>query len=88
MLNDLGYSLQAPRKRYEGTAHPDRNDQFEPDRDRFLQRPTSDLGRYEEERVVGNFKNGGREWQPKGSPEAVVHDFPADSCGKAIPYGV
>ena len=29
MLNDLGYSLQAPRKRYEGTAHPDRNDQFE-----------------------------------------------------------
>ena len=38
---------------------------------------------------VGNFKNGGREWQPKGAPEAVrVHDFPADSCGKAIPYGV
>ena len=39
--------------------------------------------------MVGNFKNGGREWQPKGAPEAVrVHDFPADSCGKAIPYGV
>ena len=39
--------------------------------------------------LVGNFKNGGREWQPKGTPEAVrVHDFPADSCGKAIPYGV
>ena len=41
MLNDLGYSLQAPRKRYEGTAHPDRNDQFEhinTTADRFLQR--------------------------------------------------
>ena len=69
MLNDLGYSLQAPRKRYEGTSHPDRNDQFEY------------TGRELQER--------GREWQPKGSPAGVrVHDFPADSCGKAIPYGV
>ena len=93
MLNDLGYSLQAPRKRYEGTAHPDRNDQFEhinTTADRFLQRgqPVISVDTKKKE-LVGNFKNGGREWQPKGSPEAVrVHDFPADSCGKAIPYGV
>jgi hypothetical protein len=39
--------------------------------------------------LVGNFKNGGREWQPKGVPELVdVHDFPSDAVGKAIPYGV
>ena len=39
--------------------------------------------------LVGNFKNGGREWQPKGQPEKVdVHDFPSDALGKAIPYGV
>ena len=39
--------------------------------------------------LVGNFKNGGREWQPKGTPPAVlVHDFPTDAEGKAIPYGV
>ena len=39
--------------------------------------------------LVGNFKNGGREWQPKSTPPAVlVHDFPTDAEGKAIPYGV
>ena len=93
MLNDLGYSLQAPRKRREGTAHPDRNAQCEhinATADRFLQRqqPVISVDTKKKE-LVGNFKNGGREGQPKGTPEAVrVHDFPADSCGKAIPYGV
>jgi hypothetical protein len=39
--------------------------------------------------LVGNFKNGGREWQPEGEPELDdVHDFPGDAVGKAIPYGV
>jgi len=39
--------------------------------------------------LVGNFKNGGREWQPQGEPDLVdVHDFPSDAIGKAIPYGV
>jgi hypothetical protein len=39
--------------------------------------------------LIGNFKNGGREWQPQGEPELVdVHDFPGDALGKAIPYGV
>ena len=39
--------------------------------------------------LVGDFKNGGREWQPQGEPELVdVHDFPSDAIGKAIPYGV
>ena len=39
--------------------------------------------------LVGDFKNGGREWQPKGGPELVdIHDFPDQAIGKAIPYGV
>ncbi len=39
--------------------------------------------------LVGDFKNAGREWQPKGSPEcALVYDFPQDAIGKAVPYGV
>jgi hypothetical protein len=39
--------------------------------------------------LVGDFKNAGREWQPKSEPEGVdVHDFPGDAVGKAIPYGV
>ena len=39
--------------------------------------------------LVGDFKNGGREWQPKGEPEEVqVHDFLDKELGKAIPYGV
>ena len=39
--------------------------------------------------LVGPFKNGGREWQPKGEPEEVViHDFVDEQLGKVIPYGV
>jgi Rhodopirellula transposase DDE domain len=39
--------------------------------------------------LVGRYKNGGREWRPKGQPELVnVHDFPDKELGKAIPYGV
>jgi hypothetical protein len=39
--------------------------------------------------LVGNYANGGVEWQPVGEPERVlVHDFPDPELGKAIPYGV
>jgi len=39
--------------------------------------------------IVGTFKNGGREWQPKGHPEAVnVYDFVSDALFKVSPYGV
>ena len=39
--------------------------------------------------LVGDFKNGGREWRPQGDPEEVrVHDFKDKKLGKAIPYGV
>ena len=38
---------------------------------------------------VGDFKNNGREWREKGSPEEVrVHDFLIKELGRATPYGV
>lgn len=39
--------------------------------------------------LVGNFKNNGHEWRPKGRPEAVnVHDFMDPKLKRAVPYGV
>ena len=93
LLHRLGYRLQSPRKRREGTAHPDRNAQFEhinATADGFLTagQPVVSVDTKKKE-LVGNFRNPGREWQPTGSPPAVlVHDFPSDAEGKAIPYGV
>jgi len=93
LLNHLGFRLQAVRKTREGASHPDRNEQFEyinATASRYLRRqqPVISVDTKKKE-LVGDFKNGGREWQPKGTPETVlVHDFPDDSVGKAIPYGV
>ena len=93
LLNDLEYSLQGNRKTLEGSAHPDRNAQFEyinASVKRFQQRgqPVISVDTKKKE-LVGAFKNGGREWQPTGEPEKVkVHDFLDMELGKAIPYGV
>ena len=93
LLHELGYSLQSVRKTREGTSHPDRNAQFEhinATADDFLQRkqPVVSVDTKSKE-LVGDFKNKGREWQPKGTLEkTLVHDFPQDATGKAIPYGV
>ena len=93
LLHELGYSLQSMRKSREGTSHPDRNAQFEhinTQADDFLQRaqPVVSVDTKKKE-LVSEFKNGGREWQPKGKPEkSLVHDFPQDAAGKAIPYGI
>ena len=93
LLHELGYRLQSVRKSREGTSHPDRNAQFEhinTQADDFLQRgqPVVSVDTKNKE-LVGDFKNGGREWQPTGKPESsLVHDFPQDAAGKAIPYGI
>jgi len=93
LLNAMGYSLQALRKTREGKSHPDRNAQFEhinATAEDFLRRgePVISVDTKKKE-LVGEFKNAGQEWQPKGEPEKVlVHDFPSDAVGKAIPYGV
>ena len=93
LLAEQGYSLQANRKTKEGTRHRDRNLQFEHINRRVRARlragePAISVDTKKKE-LVGNFKNGGREWRPKGEPEEVnVHDFVDREKGKAIPYGV
>jgi transposase len=93
LLQDLGYSLQANRKTREGTAHPDRNAQFEHinARVRAYQgdgQPVISVDTKKKE-LVGDFKNSGRELRPQGDPEKVrVHDFVIPELGKATPYGV
>ena len=93
LLHELGYSLKSARKNTEGAAHPDRNAQFEhinAAAAAFLSRgqPVISVDTKKKE-LVGDFKNAGKEWQPEGQPEQVlVHDFPDDAIGKAVPYGV
>lgn len=93
LLRGLHYSLQATRKTKEGGRHPDRNAQFEHINARtkaFQARgqPVISVDAKKKE-LVGDFKNGGQEWQPKGQPEQVrVYDFEDKALGKAIPYGV
>ena len=93
MLDHLDYSMQSNRKSREGGRHPDRNGQFE-----FINTSVKDfLGRSlpaisvdtKKKELVGSFKNGGREWERKGSPTEVdVYDFPNKELGKVSPYGV
>ena len=93
LLKNLDYSLQAPSKTHEGGRHPDRNAQFEYISNRVLDfqrrgQPVVSVDAKKKENV-GDFKNGGREWRPKGSPEKVrVYDFVDKELGKALPYGV
>jgi hypothetical protein len=93
LLNASGYSLQANHKTTEGSAHVDRDAQFEFINDRVdaMQgrgAPVISVDTKKKE-LVGDFKNGGREWQPQGAPVPVrVHDFIDKDLGKAIPYGV
>ena len=93
LLHELRYSLQANRKTREGSHHPDRDAQFGYINDmvaRFQDKgqPVISVDTKKKE-LIGDFKNPGREWRPKGSPERVrVHDFLIPEQGKAIPYGV
>jgi hypothetical protein len=90
LLHQQKYSLPANRKTKEGSSHPDRNAQFEQINARataFLKsgQPAISVDSKKKEQV-GEYKNGGREWHPKGQPELVqVHDFEKQ---KDTPYGV
>lgn len=93
LLREAEYSLQGNRNTVEGNQHPDRNAQFE-----FIAATVKSAQRRKQpaisvdtkkKELVGDFKNGGREWRPPGKPEEVrVHDFLDKTLGKAIPYGV
>lgn len=93
LREQLEYSLQGLKKTKEGSSHEDRNAQFE-----FLNRKCREFQERgqpvisvdtKKKELVGDFKNGGREWRPKGKPEEVRgHDFEDKELGKAIPYGI
>jgi transposase len=93
LLKKKGYSLQANRKTREGKQHPDRNAQFEHINRRVKvclqqEQPAVSVDTKKKE-VLGNHKNAGRTYRPKGKPREVdTHDFPDAALGKAIPYGV
>jgi Rhodopirellula transposase DDE domain len=93
LLRGLGYSLQANVKTREGRQHPDRDAQFRHINavaKRAVERgqPVISVDTKKKE-LVGDFKNAGREWRPKGEPELVrVHDFKDKQLGKAIPHGI
>jgi hypothetical protein len=93
LLKEMNFSLQANCKIKEGDSHPDRDAQF-----RYInnvvttalveQQPVISVDTKKKE-LVGDFKNGGREWRSKGQAEAVrVHDFLIKELGRAVPYGV
>jgi Rhodopirellula transposase DDE domain len=93
LLRAEGFSLQGNAKTIEGQRHPDRDAQF-----RYISEQVTahqDTGDpvisvdTKKKENVGEFRNGGREWRPKGQPVATrTHDFPDEQLGKAIPYGV
>jgi len=92
-LKEKGYSLQANRKTREGKPHPDQNAQFEDINRRVSacqrrRQPAISVDTRKKE-VLGNRKNPGRAYRPKGKPrELDTRDFPDDKLGKAIPLGI
>jgi len=93
LLRDLGFSLQANKKTLEGATHPDRNAQFDYINAEVLaaqaaNQPVISVDTKKKE-LVGNYRNGGTDYRPKGDPKRVkVHDFEDKNLGKVAPYGV
>jgi hypothetical protein len=93
LLTEIGFSRQVNRKADEGANHPDRNAQFEYINAEVLAaqaagQPVISVDTKKKE-LVGNYRNAGSDWRPKGDPRRVnVHDFPDKELGKVAPYGV
>jgi hypothetical protein len=89
----LGYSRQVNRKTHEGANHPDRNAQFEHINAKVAAaiaagQPVISVDTKKKE-LIGNYRNDGSDWRPKGKPHRVkVHDFEDKALGKVVPYGV
>jgi hypothetical protein len=93
LLKRLGYSLQANRKTIEGSGHVDRDAQFQHIAETVkaaiaADQPAISVDTKKKE-LVGDFKNGGRDYRPVGLPEEVrVHDFVDPTLRRAAPYGI
>jgi hypothetical protein len=91
LLQKLGYTLKANRKRFTGPPHADRDRQF-----RYIERvkrlffaaghPVISVDAKKKE-LIGNFKNAGRGWCQQAE-EVNAHDFRQDAIGRAVPYGI
>jgi hypothetical protein len=93
LLHQLEYSLQGNKKTKEGTNHPDRDAQFMYINEQV--RAFQDRGQpvisidTKKKELIGEYKNNGQEWQPKGKPiEVNGHDFPDPNEGKVVPHGL
>src|SRR6266849_5075714 len=92
-LVELGFSRQFNRKTNEGSKNPDRNAQFEYINAKVAQaqrqqQPVISVDTKKKE-LIGNYKNGGTDYRPKGDPCRVnAHDFENKTLGKVAPYGV
>jgi hypothetical protein len=89
-LRELDFSLQGNRKTKEGSAHPDRDGQFrhinQTVKDALDARQPAISVDTKKKELVGDFKNGGQEWRPKGDPVKVrTHDFKDKVLGKGQP---
>ena len=85
LLHELGYSLQANRKTLEGAQHADRDAQFKHinRRGRAFQALRQPVVSVDTKKKELKYRNGGREWRPKGQPERVkVHDFVDKALGR------
>ena len=89
----LGYSRQSNRKADEGSKHPDRDAQFEHINAKVIAAQAADQPVIsvdtKKKELIGNYRNGGTDYRPKGDPRRVkVHDFEDKELGKVTPYGV
>jgi hypothetical protein len=93
LLGELDFRRQVNRKTREGSNHPDRDAQFEYINQQVcllqaLGQPAISIDTKKKE-ILGDFKNGGSDYRPKGCPDQVrTHDFMDKALGKAVPHGI
>jgi Rhodopirellula transposase DDE domain len=93
LVDELAYSRQVNRKTHEGSSHPDRNAQFEHINAQVKAaqaagQPVISVDTKKKE-LIGNFRNSGSDYRPKGCPIDVnMHDFKDKEKGKIVPHGI
>lgn len=91
LLKKLDYGLVSNRKSLVRNKHPEQDRQF-----RYIKRvkklfldagfPVISIDAKDKE-LIGDFLNKGQTWRQE--PERVlIHDFPDDAVGRAVPYGI